>query len=87
MSALACKPTLFSDFLPLFGHRRKCYLLGVNAAALAALCWATQIVKPGELFFVLLVTAYAMAISSTLCGAIPLLTPYRVARSSNSSIV
>ena len=41
-----------------------------NAAALAALCWATQIVAPSDLFVVLLLTAYAMAISSTLCGAI-----------------
>jgi MFS family permease len=53
-----------------FGYRRKIYLLGVNAAALPALCWATQIVAPSELFIVLLLTAYAMAISSTLCGAI-----------------
>jgi MFS family permease len=61
---------LVSDFLPVFGYRRKIYLLGVNAAALPALCWATQIVAPSELFIVLLLTAYAMAISSTLCGAI-----------------
>jgi len=61
---------LVSDFLPVFGYRRKIYLLGVNAAALAALCWATQIVAPSDLFVVLLLTAYAMAISSTLCGAI-----------------
>jgi MFS family permease len=61
---------LISDFLPLFGYRRKSYLLAVNAAAIGALLWATQIVQPSELVFVLLLTAYAMAISSTLCGAI-----------------
>src|SRR4029077_14343596 len=32
--------------------------------------WVTQITGPSELVFVLLLTAYAMAISSTLCGAI-----------------
>ncbi len=61
---------LISDFLPLFGYRRKSYLLIVNAAAIVALLAATQIVAPGQLVFVLLLTAYAMAISSTLCGAI-----------------
>ena len=61
---------LISDFIPLFGYRRKSYLLLVNAAAIGALFWATQLVAPGELVFVLLLTAYAMAISSTLCGAI-----------------
>lgn len=61
---------LISDFVPLFGYRRKSYLLAVNAAAIGALLWATQVVAPGELVFTLLLTAYAMAISSTLCGAI-----------------
>jgi MFS family permease len=61
---------LISDFVPLFGYRRKSYLFAANAAAIAALFWATQIMAPGELVFVLLLTAYAMAISSTLCGAI-----------------
>jgi hypothetical protein len=56
--------------LPLFGYRRKAYLIIANAAAAGAYCWVTQITAPGELVFVLLVTAYAMAISSTLCGAI-----------------
>jgi hypothetical protein len=61
---------LISDFLPLFGFRRKSYLLAVNAAAIGGLLWATQLVQPSELVYVLLLTAYAMAISSTLCGAI-----------------
>jgi MFS family permease len=61
---------IVSDFLPLFGSRRKAYLVIVNAAATAAYFWVSQITAPGELVFALLLTAYAMAISSTLCGAI-----------------
>ena len=61
---------LISDFVPLFGYRRKSYLVLVNAAAIAGFIWVTQLTAPSSLFIVLTVTAYAMAISSTLCGAV-----------------
>jgi MFS family permease len=61
---------IVSDFLPLFGYRRKAYLVLANAGASGAYCWVAQITAPSELIFVLLLTAYAMAVSSTLCGAI-----------------
>src|SRR3984893_16935685 len=61
---------LVSDFVPLFGYRRKTYLVTANAAATVAYCWVTQITTPSQLIFALLLTAFAMAISSTLCGAI-----------------
>jgi MFS family permease len=61
---------IVSDFLPLFGYRRKTYLVVANAAAAGAYCWVTQITAPDELIFVLLLTAYGMAISSTVCGAV-----------------
>ena len=61
---------LISDFVPLFGYRRKSYLVLVNAAAIAGFLWVTQLTTPSILFIVLTVTAYAMAISSTLCGAV-----------------
>ena len=61
---------IVSDFLPLFGYRRKVYLVIANAAGAGAYCWVTQITAPSQLVFALLLTAYAMAISSTLCGAI-----------------
>ncbi|MBV8090325.1 MAG: hypothetical protein JO139_12270, partial [Alphaproteobacteria bacterium] len=61
---------IVSDFLPIFGYRRKTYLVLANAAAAVAYCWVTQITAPAQLIFVLLLTAYAMAISSTLCGAV-----------------
>jgi MFS family permease len=61
---------LISDFVPLFGYRRKSYLVLVNVAAAAGFLWATQLDAPSDLFAVLMVTAFAMAISSTLCGAL-----------------
>jgi len=61
---------LVSDFIPLFGYRRKSYLIVVNAAAIVGYAWATQLDRPSELVVALMVTAYAMAISSTLCGAV-----------------
>ncbi len=60
----------FSDFVPLFGYRRKPYLLVANVAAAGAFFWVTQLTAPGELLWVLELTAYAMAISSTVCGAV-----------------
>ncbi len=59
-----------SDFVPLFGYRRKAYLILANAAAAGAFFWVTQVTAPRPLILVLLLTAYAMAISSTLCGAV-----------------
>ena len=61
---------LISDFVPLFGYRRKSYLVLVSVAATAGYLWAARITEPGELVFALMLTAYAMAISSTLCGAV-----------------
>ena len=61
---------LVSDFVPLFGYRRKSYLLIANVAAVGGYVWATRINVPSVLVFALMMTAYAMAISSTLCGAV-----------------
>ncbi len=61
---------LISDFVPLFGYRRKSYLVLVNLAAIAGFILVTQLAAPSDLFIALTVTAYAMAISSTLCGAV-----------------
>jgi MFS family permease len=61
---------LVSDFLPLFGYRRKSYLILANLAATAGYFWVTRLTSPTDLAFALLITAYAMAISSTLCGAV-----------------
>jgi predicted MFS family arabinose efflux permease len=61
---------LISDFVPLFGYRRKSYLVLVNVAAAAGFLWVTRLDAPSDLFAALMVTAFAMAISSTLCGAL-----------------
>lgn len=59
-----------SDFVPLFGYRRRGYLLLAYGAAIAAFLWVAQERAPPALVFALLLTSFAMAISSTLCGAL-----------------
>ena len=61
---------LISDLIPLFGYRRKSYLLLANAAAIAGLLLATQLNVPHQLAFALLLTAFATAISSAVSGAV-----------------
>jgi MFS family permease len=61
---------LVSDFVPLFGYRRKSYLLIANVVAAGAYLWITQITQPNLVAIALLITAFGMAISSTLCGAV-----------------
>src|SRR4029077_1309823 len=60
---------VFSDFVPLFGYRRKGYLIAANIVAAGAFLWVTQLNTPSRLVWALQITAYAMAISSTVCGA------------------
>jgi MFS family permease len=59
-----------SDFVPLFGYRRKTYLIAANALAAVAYCLILSVSAPGSLVFLLLLSAYGMAIASTLCGAL-----------------
>ncbi|HTZ01442.1 MAG TPA: MFS transporter [Xanthobacteraceae bacterium] len=61
---------MVSDFVPLFGYRRKSYLIVANVVAIAGYFWVTRLIKPTDIAFALMLTAYAMAISSTLCGAV-----------------
>ncbi|MGH7246899.1 MAG: MFS transporter, partial [Pseudomonadota bacterium] len=72
---------IVSDFVPLFGYRRKAYLVLANAVGSLAFFAVTRIVQPGPLILVLLATAYAMAISSTLCGAVLVENGQRLNRS------
>src|SRR5579863_2744417 len=55
---------LVSDFIPLFGYRRKSYLLLANGAAIGGFFLVSQLTVPDRLVFALMLTAYAMAISS-----------------------
>jgi len=59
-----------SDLLPVFGYRRKAYLIAANLVAAGAFLWSTQLTAPSQLVWALQLTAYAMAISSTVCGAV-----------------
>jgi BT1 family len=61
---------VFSDFIPFFGYRRKAYILLANAAAAAAYCAIIWLVRPSALAKALMITAFGMAISSTLAGAV-----------------
>ncbi len=61
---------LISDFVPLFGYRRKSYLIVANILAIGGYFWVTRLTDASDLLIALLLTAYAMAISSTLCGAV-----------------
>jgi MFS family permease len=61
---------LISDFVPLLGYRRKSYLILANIVGIGGFFWVTRLTAPNTLLIALMLTAYAMAISSTLCGAI-----------------
>src|SRR5262249_2657514 len=58
---------LVSDFVPLFGYRRKSYLVIANVAAVVGYLWASQLSAPGDLVFAFMLTAYPLAIFSPLC--------------------
>jgi MFS family permease len=59
-----------SDFVPLFGYRRRPYLVLANVAAFLAFAWVATLDTASAMIPALTVTAFAMAISSTLCGAL-----------------
>ncbi len=74
-----------SDFLPLFGYRRRSYLLLANVGAVAAFLWTTQVLAPAAIVFALLLTSVAMAASSTVCGA--LLVEYGQKHSASAAFI
>ena len=59
-----------SDFVPLFGYRRRPYLVLANIAAFLAFVGVAMTDTTSAMIPALTVTAFAMAISSTLCGAL-----------------
>ena len=59
-----------SDFVPLFGYRRRSYLILANVMGIGAFAWVASLTGTAALIPALVVTAVAMAISSTLCGAL-----------------
>jgi len=61
---------LVSDFVPLFGFRRKSYLIVASLCAGGAYAGISRLSEPGAFALLLVLTSYAMATSSTLCGAL-----------------
>src|SRR5260370_6683339 len=60
---------LVSDFVPLFGYRRKSYLIVSSICAVGAYAGIARLTEPSEFALLLVLTSYAMATASTLCGA------------------
>jgi MFS family permease len=61
---------LVSDFAPLFGYRRTSYLIIASLCAVGAYAAIARQAEPGAFALPLLLTSYAMATASTLCGAL-----------------
>ena len=61
---------LISDFVPLFGYRRISYLLLASAGGAVGYAGIALLNGPAEFALFLLLTSYAMATASTLCGAL-----------------
>ena len=61
---------LVSDFIPLFGYRRKSYLIISSICAVGAYGWIARLSAPSEFALLLVLTSFAMATASTLCGAL-----------------
>src|SRR5207248_1390790 len=61
---------IVSDFVPLFGYRRKSWLVVANLGAAAAYVTIVSTGAPDSLLILLLLAVYGMAIVSTLCGAV-----------------
>jgi MFS family permease len=72
-----------SDFVPLFGYRRRPYLVLANLAACLAFAWVAMIDTTTALIPALVLTATAMAISSTLSGALLVETGQKTNNSAN----
>jgi MFS family permease len=72
-----------SDFVPLFGYRRRPYLVLASVAAFLAFARVATIDTAAALIPALTVTAIAMAVSSTLCGALLVETGQKTNRSAS----
>jgi MFS family permease len=72
-----------SDFVPLFGYRRRPYLVLANIAAFLAFGWVATLDTTAAMIPALTVTAVAMAVSSTLCGALLVETGQKTNNSAN----
>jgi predicted MFS family arabinose efflux permease len=56
--------------VPLFGYRRKSYLIVASLCAIVSYGWIARLSEPRDFALLLVLTSYAMATASTLCGAL-----------------
>ena len=61
---------LVSDFIPIFGYRRKSYLLIANSLAVLGFLALLGVTQLSEIIIALMLTAFGMAVSSTVCGGL-----------------
>lgn len=61
---------LVSDLVPIFGYRRKSYLILSNALVLAACLWLSTVTDPLLMWIGLFVTSFGVAVNSTVSGAL-----------------
>lgn len=61
---------LVSDFIPLFGYRRKTWLLSTNALAAGGFLWLTQLSNPASMLTALLLTAFGTAATDVIIDAV-----------------
>lgn len=61
---------LVSDFIPLFGYRRKSYLFLMNGVAALGFLWLTGLTAPGQIVTAMLLTAFGTASSDVLVDAV-----------------
>jgi BT1 family len=61
---------LISDFLPLAGYRRRPYLVLASLATSCGFAFVALFARPAGIVPALVVTAIALAIASTVCGAL-----------------
>lgn len=61
---------LLSDFIPLFGYRRKTWLLATNALAAAGFLWLFGLTNPATVVIALMLTAFGTAASDVIIDAV-----------------
>lgn len=61
---------LVSDFLPLFGYRRKTWLIVVNLVAALGFLWVTGLTEVGTVIAALTLTAFGIASSDVIIDAL-----------------
>lgn len=61
---------LVSDFIPIFGYRRKSYLFIMNLLAAGGFLWLTHLTAPAQIVTALLLTCFGTAASDVITDAL-----------------